>query len=377
MPSFWQAILAIFARSSVLPWTVVTPSRNSSDALARKTKASRSSTSVPISVSRMTCRISCCLPREKRNQMYDKQNQVRDAGRCPRGAEGLWSVLRRFSHFIGDGKPLGTEIERRIGKIIERFAWLMVCFVALLGAAGSAFPQSIPISDSQAERIGRRLWQNESGGTIGGLTAWNVGEDFASLGIGHFIWYPAAKRGPFEESFPPLLQYLVSTGCPVPAWLKQGRACPWSDRWQFLADQQSPRMKELRSLLAETIAFQARFAALRLERALPKMLEALPSEDREKVRGNFYRVASEPQGLYALVDYVNFKGEGLLASERYRGQGWGLLQVLEEMGKGPPGTEFSRAADKVLTRRVANSPAERNEKRWLPGWRNRIRTYAE
>jgi hypothetical protein len=258
------------------------------------------------------------------------------------------------------------------------FASLLIAYVgALLGTAGVAFPQSIHLSDSQAERIGRRLWQNESGGTIAGLTAWNFGEEFASLGIGHFIWYPADKRGPFEESFPPLLQYLVSNGLPVPAWLKQADACPWSDRAQFLADQQSPRMKELRSLLAGTIAFQAEFAALRLERALPKMLEVVPSGEREKVRENFYSVAAEPQGLYALVDYVNFKGEGTLVSERYRGEGWGLLQVLEEMGKGPARTEFSRAADKVLTRRVANSPAGRNEKRWLPGWRNRIRTYAE
>ena len=254
---------------------------------------------------------------------------------------------------------------------------LFACVGVLLGAAGGAFPQSIPLSDAQAERIGQRLWQNESGGTIAGLTAWNFGEDFVSLGIGHFIWYPAGKRGPFEESFPPLLQYLVSSGLAVPAWLKRADACPWSDRAQFLADQQSPRMKELRSFLAGTVAFQARFAALRLERALPKMLEAVPSGEREKVRENFYRVAAQSLGLYALVDYVNFKGEGTLASERYRGEGWGLLQVLEEMGKGPAGSEFSRAADHVLTRRVANSPVERNEKRWLPGWRNRVHTYAE
>jgi hypothetical protein len=254
---------------------------------------------------------------------------------------------------------------------------LFACVGALLGTAGVGFPQSIPLSDSQAERIGQRLWQNESGGTIAGLTAWNSGEDFASLGIGHFIWYPAEKRGPFEESFPPLLQYLISSGVPVPAWLKEANACPWSDRAQFLAAQQSPRMKELRSLLAGTIALQARFAGLRLERALPKMLEAAPRWDREKVRENFYRVAGETQGLYALVDYVNFKGEGTLPSERYRGEAWGLLQVLEEMGKGTARSEFSRAADKVLTRRVANSPVGRNEKQWLPGWRNRVRTYAE
>jgi hypothetical protein len=240
-----------------------------------------------------------------------------------------------------------------------------------------AFGQSIQLSDSQAEKIGRRLWQNESGGTIAGLTAWNSGEDFASLGIGHFIWYPAGNRGRFEESFPLLLQYLISNGLKVPGWLRSADACPWPDRAQFLADQQSPRMKELRSFLAETVAFQAKFAALRLERALPKMLEAAPTEEREKIRKNFYRVAAEPDGLYALVDYVNFKGEGTLPSERYRGEGWGLLQVLEEMRAGPASVEFSRAADKVLTRRVANAPVERNEKRWLPGWRNRTRTYAE
>jgi hypothetical protein len=254
---------------------------------------------------------------------------------------------------------------------------LFACAGTLLGTAGVAFSQSITLSDSQAERIGRRIWHNESGGTIAGLTAWNFGEDFTSLGIGHFIWYPAGKRGPFEESFPPLLQYLVSTGIPVPAWLKQADACPWSDRAQFLADQQSPRMKELRSLLARTIAFQARFAALRLEQALPKMLEAAPNAERRRIRDNFDRVAGESQGPYALVDYVNFKGEGTLATERYRGEGWGLLQVLEEMGSGPALSEFSRAADKVLTRRVASSPPERGEKRWLPGWRSRIRTYAE
>src|SRR6202790_22798 len=101
---------------------------------------------------------------------------------------------------------------------------------ALLATAEAACPQSIRISDSQAERIGRRLWQNESGGSVAGLTAWNSGEDFASLGIGHFIWYPANHRGPFEESFPLLLEYLTSSGLTLWPWLKRSGACPWSDR---------------------------------------------------------------------------------------------------------------------------------------------------
>src|SRR3984893_3409044 len=149
------------------------------------------------------------------------------------------------------------------------FLAVLICG-ALLAAGAAAFAQSIQLSNSQAEHIGRKIWQNESGGTDSGLTAWNFGEDFASLGIGHFIWYPEGKRGPFEESFPPLLHYLLSNGLPVPTWMKQAEACPWSSRGQFLADQQSPRMKELRLFLAVTVAFQARFAALRLQRALPK-----------------------------------------------------------------------------------------------------------
>ncbi|MBQ8900457.1 MAG: hypothetical protein IJY72_05825, partial [Akkermansia sp.] len=66
-------------------------------------------------------------------------------------------------------------------------------------------------------------------------------------------------------------------------------------------------------------------------------------------------------------------------TERYNGQGWGLLQVLEEMKGYPQGraatAEFSRAAATVMRRRVANSPAARGEKRWLAGWLNRCNTY--
>jgi hypothetical protein len=235
--------------------------------------------------------------------------------------------------------------------------------------------QSIELSDSQAQAIGRRLWQNESGASIGGLTAWNSGEDFASLGIGHFIWYPVGKRGPFEESFPPLLSFLWSSGASVPVWLREAKGCPWNTRAEFLAATNSPRMKELRDLLARTIGLQARFAANRLQEALPKMLATAPEDERKLVEENFARVAALPNGAYALVDYVNFKGEGTIVTERYKGEGWGLLQVLETMGNGPALQEFSQAADKVLTRRVQNAPPERGEQRWLPGWRSRVQSY--
>ncbi len=81
-------------------------------------------------------------------------------------------------------------------------------------------------------RIGRKVWQNECGGTVAGLTSWNAGENFASLGIGHFIWYPAGARGPFEESFPPFVRYVERRGAKLPEQLlgRKDEACPWNSR---------------------------------------------------------------------------------------------------------------------------------------------------
>lgn len=250
-------------------------------------------------------------------------------------------------------------------------------FALLLSAASVLAASDLRISDAEAGRIGQKIWRNECAGTRDGLTSWNKGEDFPSLGIGHFIWYPEGKRGPFKESFPALKDYLGSQGVEIPAWLASARACPWPDRASFMADFHSPRMEELRSLLAATVGQQARFAALRLEAALPEMLAAAPAGERPKIRRNFYRVAEAPGGLYPLMDYVNFKGEGTSRTERYRGEGWGLLQVLAGMsGDGSPLREFSESAGRVLTRRVELSPPSRGESRWLPGWRNRVATYA-
>jgi hypothetical protein len=235
--------------------------------------------------------------------------------------------------------------------------------------------QSVHLSDTQADKIGRRLWQNECGGTVSGLTSWNSGESFASLGIGHFIWYPVGQTGPFEESFPPLLSYLKASGVNLPNWLLDTHGCPWPNRAAFLAELPGSRLQELRTILANTVSLQARFAANRLEAALPKMLAAVPSGEQAKVKHNFYRVAATSSGMYPLVDYVNFKGEGTSPSERYRGEGWGLLQVLETMNDGPGIEEFRMAAAKVLTRRVHNAPPERHEERWLPGWLSRVRSY--
>ena len=260
---------------------------------------------------------------------------------------------------------------------MSRFLRCALAVLALAGATGAqAADSGIRVSDAEAESIGKKIWRNECAGTKDGLTSWNKGEDFPSLGIGHFIWYPAGQRGPFKESFPGLKDFLQSQGVRLPGWLVAAKACPWPDRASFMADFNGAKLTGLRDLLASTVGQQARYAALRLEAALPKMLEAAPAGARDKIRTNFYRVANSPGGLYALMDYVNFKGEGTSPTERYQGEGWGLLQVLAGMSdSGSPTAAFSKSADRVLTRRVELSPPARGEKKWLPGWRNRLATY--
>ncbi len=245
--------------------------------------------------------------------------------------------------------------------------------------AGAA--SALDLSRAEALRIGKKVWQNECGGTIAGLTSWNTGENFASLGIGHFIWYPKGGRGPFEESFPEFARFASGRDTKLPQIVAKNResGCPWPSRAEFLAASSSSEMQELRSFLAGTVDLQTEFLVRRLHEALPKMLAGASAAERANVQRPFDRVATTPQGCYALVDYVNFKGEGVLGTERYHGRGWGLLQVLEGMSGSASGRsaaeEFSRSARAVLTERVKNSPPERRESRWLGGWLQRVNSY--
>ena len=258
-----------------------------------------------------------------------------------------------------------------------------IIILGFLAVPSSSRAEQISLTDEQAAWIGNMIFCNECGGKDKYLITWNEGEDFISLGIGHCIWYPEGKIGPFKETFPGLLKFISSHGIELPDWLQASDEprCPWSSRKEFLREGESERVCELRCFLAETKALQFLFIVERLNAALPKMLEAAPEDLRPHVEGQFRRVTSSPAGLYALADYVNFRGEGVLLSERYNGQGWGLLQVLERMKGAETGPsaveEFACVAKEILAERVCNSPPERNEKRWLRGWNKRLSTYVD
>lgn len=233
------------------------------------------------------------------------------------------------------------------------------------------------LSPSELESIGKRIWQSECDGTVEGLTSWNTGEDFASLGIGHFIWYPSGTSGPFEESFPHLLTYYRQAGVQVPQWLASARGCPWPNRASFMKDKNSERQQQLRSLLSHTVKEQVQFIIQRLNAAAPKF-QAAAGQNGQRVVSNMRMLSQSSAGNYAMIDYVNFKGDGLKPEESYNGQGWGLLQVLAEMQTSDATTApraFATAAKSVLSRRVKNSPPARKEQQWLPGWLNRCDAY--
>ena len=237
-----------------------------------------------------------------------------------------------------------------------------------------------------AKKIGQKIWLNETGGKIDAITSWSANEEFASLGIGHFIWFPVGKWLPFEESFPALLEFMRKKNVHLPAWLDQTQipANPWTSRAEFRRNANSPQMKELRQFLLDTVAEQTQFMVARAQGAMEKILKTTPDgTEREHIVIQFTRVIRASENFYPLIDYINFKGEGTnpneaaMNSETGRRQGWGLKQVLLKMNgvtSDPKAVraEFADAAQFVLQQRVRNLPSNRV---FEVGWLRRIATY--
>jgi hypothetical protein len=259
-------------------------------------------------------------------------------------------------------------------------------FLALMAACSFAFAEKIVLTPQQANYVAKKVWQNEGAGKDKYLIWWNDGEDFMSLGIGHFIWFPRGHTERFREVFPMVLRYMIAHGAKPPAWLRPETDAPWNSKAELMRAKKfgTPRYKELFSFLKRTMGLQASFMAQRMIDALPQMLEHINDPKRRDIVARRFRKmlyktdgSVDERGLYILVDYVNFKGEGTLESERYKGQGWGLLQVLEHMDENASNKykAFSDSAKAMLERRIRNSPPERGEKRWRKGWFKRLDTY--
>lgn len=251
----------------------------------------------------------------------------------------------------------------------------LIGLIAYCGTDASYEPLSL--STSLAEKFGHQVWQNECREELVGLTSWNAEEDFASLGIGHFIWFPDdGKERCFKQSFPELLRFFQAHEVILPDLFLQNRSCPWKSREDFFSTENELILADLQEFLAKHVDLQIEFMVQRLQAVLPVLLRDGASFNRRHRTYQFYRMSHTIEGLFLLLDYVNFKGEGIRTSEKYRGRGWGLMQVLDAMSGTEPGIpsvdEFIDAAKAILRSRVENSPPERNEEKWLPGWDRRL-----
>ena len=231
------------------------------------------------------------------------------------------------------------------------------------------------LTTPQLQKIGQQIWENESHRSAEKLIFWNPREAFPSLGIGHFIWYHEKEQAPFEETFPQLIQFLSDHQAKIPNWLQNIQNCPWKTREEFLSNPNDLKIQELRSLLLETIDLQTLFMYERFRETEKKIIQA--AENPKKIQKLLQQLVKTPQGPYALIDYTNFKGTGLSVKERYKNQGWGLLQVLETMPDDPTSEQavkaFVSSAKEVLSLRVQNAPSDQTQ--WLKGWHARLDTY--
>ena len=241
--------------------------------------------------------------------------------------------------------------------------------------------QDTPMTADELGCLQKMIFFNECSSRVERMVTWNADENFPSFGLGHFIWYPRGINGPYQALFPEFLSFLEAQKIDIPAWIKAlpTREAPWQSREEFLSDLLSERMAVLRNFLDQTQGLQTQFIIQRVKGILPRMLAAIPEEKRPEIELKFKEIANAPKGMFALIDYVNFKGEGILETERSQGQSWGLLQVLEEMRtpekKDDALEEFVRAAKKVLENRVRNAPPEKDCSKRLGGWKTRVKNY--
>ena len=82
----------------------------------------------------------------------------------------------------------------------------------------------------------------------------------------------------------------------------------------------TPQIQQLINYLYQTRGLQAEYIVERSKRALQRFVNTTPAHLKQRVGQNINALASTRGGWYPLIDYVNFKGEGLNRTGGYRGQ---------------------------------------------------------
>ncbi|MFZ4116631.1 MAG: hypothetical protein ACOYK6_07935 [Chthoniobacterales bacterium] len=235
---------------------------------------------------------------------------------------------------------------------------------------------SISFTDTQLSELGNRLRSIYSPEKK--MAAWDQ-RGFAYIGIAQFLWYPAGTSNTFGDDWPNTASVLKDHGVDLEGWMMG--PCPWPSEKEFsdAQKQNDPRLEKLISLLSapKAITEQARVIVENFHQAFSpisksSIVKNLPPGEAELLQNNFKAVArvydenNKPLGLFALMDYTHFKGEGIGGG--YNTQSWGLQRVLWNMQNVDPEfvhshtalETFIASAKQVLEERIVNYRIERD-----------------
>jgi hypothetical protein len=248
---------------------------------------------------------------------------------------------------------------------------LLICFLLVVLTPSICFSSSNfnfqeIITESHIQKIKNNLILRELGRN--GLIDWNPTEDFASLGIMHATW-GGEKTIKHGNTFSKFVIFSKSKGISIPMFLNNSLENPWKSRSDFFASKYSfdIRMQELQIFLNNTVDLQVEFLIDRVLSCLTLFLNQLDSYSYEKIA--LKQLISSSDGLLAVIDYINFKGEGDFNDESK----WGLFNVLSHMknfADKAPLDSFINSAKLILKLRHPKYNLYAN------GWNSRLESYA-
>ncbi|MBX9742927.1 MAG: hypothetical protein K2W99_05270 [Chthoniobacterales bacterium] len=234
---------------------------------------------------------------------------------------------------------------------------------------------SIYFSDDALSDLGNRLWTTYSPEKK--VVIWDE-RGFACIGIAQCLWNPVGTTSSFGEDWPATARFLKNHGIAIEEWMLG--PCPWSTEKEFNdALQNDPRLQRLITLLSTPAAIteQAHCIVENFKQAFSPISESsilknLPPGEAKLLAAYFWAVSHcygdncKPLGLFALIDYVHYKGEGLGGG--YNTQSWGLQRVLWNMQNVDPEfvhthtalETFIVSAKQVLEERITNYRIERD-----------------
>lgn len=224
------------------------------------------------------------------------------------------------------------------------------------------------------DKLGEVLYKNEANCQTQHLTHWGKNEEFPSLGLPHAIWYNQNASKKYQEQFPELIRYIkknlkahekVQLSWPSLLLANPLKPAPWNSRETFKQIQEisllieatldssqlvniknkhpqhydsAYQLFEIRHFLSNPIVLrlQAKYVVEKTFFSLHRILAVNQIQSpltTQTLYSQIQRLLASQEGVLSLVDYLNFKGEGLRNSELtpVNHYPWGLKTVLELM----------------------------------------------